>query len=976
MLARGCRRAIRFAMKPVSAHRLAFSFLAPMVLAACATAPAPAPLHSATQAAATPAATDLAVLVREIDIPFESFTLANGLTTIVHTDRKAPIVGVTVYYRVGSKHEARGRTGFAHLFEHLMFGGSENVANFDVPLEAAGSTPTNGSTWYDRTNYVETVPTGALDLALFMESDRMGHLLGAVTQDKLDAERGVVQNEKRQGDTQPYALADYLTNDALLPVGHPYRHATIGSMADLEAASLADVHRWFRDNYGPNNVVLVLAGDIDAASARPMVERWFGHIPRGPEVARVDAGPVTLPAPVELVTTDAVPLTRISRVWTGPGYADPDIPALQVGLSILGGLNSSRLDNALVRGTGQADSVMAWAEIHEQLSFLNARVNVADGVPREDAQAALEAEIARLLAEGPSPAELARAQTQFIAGAVGALEAVGGFGGKGVILAEGLLYAGDAAFYRQDLQRIAALTPAQVQAALQRWLARPPLTISVVPGERTLDGAELGGWGDDGPLTPAAAAPPPDPAPPPVIASGPPREAPPIAPVGALAFPEVETARLANGVEVLLARRTAVPQVTLAMSFAGGSAVDPADRAGLHETMVALLAEGTTTRTATQIAEEQEDLGSQLGASAGVDADTVYLTTLTANLAPSLDLLADVVRNPAFREEDVERVREQRLAGIAAELADPEALANRTFLPLLYGADHPYAHAATGGDPAVVAGLTVAELAAEHARWLRPDNARIVAVGDITMPQLLAALEASLGDWQAPATPLPASGIAAQAPAPQARLVLVDRPDSPSSTLLIGRITPLFGHAPGIEAVELANEVIGGGFLARLNADLRATRGWTYGVGSGLPGYTGQRHFRVATQVQADRTGDAIAVIRDQLAAFPATRPVDAVELQRVTDGNVRGLPNRFETNAQVLGALVANQLFGRDARYQAGLPAIYRSADAAVLDQAAARYLQPDGLTIVVVGDRQVVEPQLQALGLPLEILEPVAKP
>src|SRR6186713_1121754 len=239
----------------------------------------------------------LSELVAEVDIPYETFTPPNGLTTIVHTDRKAPIVGVTVYYRVGSKSEPRGKTGFAHLYEHLFFGGSENAPSFDVPLEAAGSTTTNGSTWYDRTNYVETVPKGALDLALFLESDRMGHLLGAVTQDKLDKQRGVVQNEKRQGDNQPYGLVDYKLGDALFPVGHPYRHSTIGSMADLDAASLADVRSWFTDHYAPNNVVLVLAGDIDLASARPMVERWFGDIPRGPAVVGQDARPVTLAAP-------------------------------------------------------------------------------------------------------------------------------------------------------------------------------------------------------------------------------------------------------------------------------------------------------------------------------------------------------------------------------------------------------------------------------------------------------------------------------------------------------------------------------------------------------------------------------------------------------------------------------------------------------------------------------------------------------
>ena len=263
-------------MKPL----LFASALVPaMLLAACAAPQAMAPAPVAAAPAPAEAA-DLAALVAQVDIPYETFTLANGLTTIVHTDRKAPIVGVTVYYRVGSKHEPRGRTGFAHLFEHIMFTGSENVENFDIPLEGAGSTPTNGSTWYDRTNYVETVPTSALDLALMMEADRMGYLLGAVSQERLDAQRGVVQNEKRQGDNDPFGLVDYRVSEVLLPVGHPYRHSTIGSMADLSAATLEDVQNWFRANYGPNNVVVALAGDIDAATARAAMERWFGDIPR------------------------------------------------------------------------------------------------------------------------------------------------------------------------------------------------------------------------------------------------------------------------------------------------------------------------------------------------------------------------------------------------------------------------------------------------------------------------------------------------------------------------------------------------------------------------------------------------------------------------------------------------------------------------------------------------------------------------
>jgi len=956
-------------MKPAAlfrfAQNLALPVAAMLALAGCATATPVAPPMAAAPAAVTAPASDLAALVDQVQIPFETFTLENGLTTIVHTDRKAPIVGITVYYRVGSKHEPRGRTGFAHLFEHLMFGGSENVPNFDIPLEAAGSTPTNGSTYFDRTNYVETVPTGALDLALFMESDRMGYLLGAVTQEKLDAQRGVVQNEKRQGDNQPYGLLEYLMAEGLLPVGHPYRHTTIGSMADLNAASLADVQSWFADNYGPNNVVLALTGDIDAATARPMVERWFGAIPRGPDVPQVAAEPVTLPAPINRVETDQVPLTAIYRAWTGPGLTHPDAVPLQVGMYILGGLQSSRLDNALVRGEGLAVSVLAYVDQNEQLGTLMAQVNVSDGVEREVAQAAMDREIARLLTEGPTADELARAQTQLVASTIGALESVGGFGGKGMILAEGLMYAGRADFYRTDLERMAALTPAEVQAAMQRWLSRPAYTLSIVPGERTLNGDEMGGWGDEGSVALTA---PRESAPAAVTRTAPPREAPAVAPVGALAFPEVERATLSNGLRVVLARRSSVPMVSVALTVDAGSVVDGPDALGTHQTMMDLLTQGTTTRSAEDIAVAQEQLGSSLSASAGIDRDTVGLTTLASNLAPSLALMADVVRNPAFRAEDVERVRDQRLAGVAEELSEPAGLAQRAFMPLVYGAGHPYAHASNAGDAEVIGALDPARLAEEHRVWFRPDLATITAVGDVTMPKLVAALEASFGGWHAPASAAPAKAVGQPAPPPATRLVVVDRPNSPSSYLMMGRTTPLSGFTPGMETIDLASEVVGNGFLSRLNADLRESKGWTYGVRAAIPGAAGQRALVVQTQVQADRTADSIRAVLDQLAAFPATRPVDAVELQRVTEGNVRGLPNRFETNAQVLGALLANQLYGRDDRYHARLPEIYRAVDADAIDTAARTYLQPSDFTIVVVGDRSVIEPQLGALGMQVE--------
>ena len=947
--------------------------LAALPLAACSTVQLP-DSHFRTPglppaSVPEPAPAALADLVAGVDIPYEQFTLANGLTVLVHTDRKAPIVGVTTYYRVGSKHEPRGRTGFAHLFEHLMFGGSENVENFDIPLEAAGSTSTNGSTWYDRTNYVETLPTGALERALMMESDRMGYLLGAVTQAKLDKQRGVVQNEKRQGDNQPYGLAEYAIGEGLLPVGHPYRHSTIGSMADLNAADLADVRKWFKDNYGPNNVVLALTGDIDAAAARPLVEKWFGAIPRGPEIAAVQAPIVDLSVPVTREMTDRVPVTRITRSWTGPGTNHPDSVALQIGMYVLGGLASSRLDNALVRGDELAVRVSASSQQHEQLSFLQAEMDVKPGQDRAAAQARFDKVIADYLAQGPTQDELNRAATQIVSAQIGSLERVGGFGGKGSALAEGLLYSNDPARYKKQLAEIAALTPARVQAALRGWLGRPALTLAVVPGARTEDGATMGGWGDEGTVP----APKPDARKPvAAIKSGPPRRLPPITDVGVLPFPALERATLSNGIPVLLARRTAVPKVSVNLRFDAGYAVDKPGETGVHSLMIETLEEGTRTRDATRIAEDQERLGADISAGVGLDTSAITLTALSANLAPSLALMADVVKNPAFADKDVARVRDQRLAAIGQQLASPQGIASRALLPLVYGEAHPYGKVGAAGTTAAIGAATPARLAAEHRRWLRPDTAAFTVVGDVTMAELLPQLETAFGVWPADRSARPVKDLSAASPAPATRLVVIDRPNSPQSVIYAGRVLPVTGRTPGLEPLDLANEVLGEGFLSRLNSIIREEKGWSYGVRSGVSAPRGQRLLTVAAPVQSDRTGDSIALILATMKDFASgAKGIDPTELGRVTDGNIRGLPNRFETNGQVLNALLAMQARGLPDDYYTRLPETYRAIGASAIDAAARQYLAGTDLAIVVVGDRKVIDPQLARLGLPVEVME-----
>ncbi|WP_156680402.1 M16 family metallopeptidase [Sphingomonas profundi] len=953
---------------------LAATLLATSALAAPAKMAEPAPVAS---------------LVQAVKIPYSQFTLPNGLRVIVSEDRKAPVVAVSVWYHIGSKDEPKGKTGFAHLFEHLMFNGSENANDdFFKPLETVGATDYNGTTWFDRTNYFETVPTGALDLALFLESDRMGHLLGAIDKTKLDNQRAVVQNEKRQGDNEPYGLVEYAQLNTLFPEGHPYHHSTIGSMADLDAASLEDVKNWFRAHYGPNNAVLVLAGDIDRKTAEAKVKQWFGAIPRGPETARPEVTVPTLPKPVDQVMKDRVATTRIYRNWVAPGLNDPDAVPLDIALTIIGGLSSSRLDNSLVRKDKVAVSTSAGLQEFEKISLIEITANVKPGVDAAGVATKLDAQIAAFLKDGPTADEVKRAATREVAGRISGLESVGGFGGKAVTLAEGAVYSNDPDKYAKDLAEYAAATPQTVLAAARKWLGRPVYRLTVEPGERSAaDMAAAGGGMARGPFyyrdpkqggaaAPAAsmAAPVAKPAPPPAPkqAPGPSRTAPPVQPIGDLVFPAIERATLSNGIEVVLARRTTVPTVRVSVAFDAGNAADPKAKLGTEALTVALLDEGTTTRDSIRIAEEQERLGATISSAAGMDSTSVSLFALKPNLAPSLDLLADVIQNPSFKPEEVERLRGQLLARIAAEKTQPNSIALRELPPLLYGPAHPYGIPFTGsGTEAGMKAATRADLVAFQQAWLRPDNAKIFVAGDITLAELTPLLEARFGTWKAPAVPKGTKLFRQDRMARPSRIVLIDRPQSPQSLILAGEVLPVKGTDDPI-ALITANEVLGGSFTSRLNMDLREDKGWAYGVGTQVRMVKENAPLIVYAPVQTDRTGDSIKAMLADMSAFLSTKGIDPDERDRMVNNSVRSLPGSFETSGDLLGAIMRNALYGRPDDYYTRLADRYRALTPAALDTAARAAIDPKRLIWVVVGDAAKVRPQLDGVGLPVEVVKP----
>ena len=945
------------------ANRFACASLAAVALAIMAQPHAAQASDKAPVAAAVQPGTSLGELVAQVDIPYEQFELENGLTVIVHEDRKAPIVGVAVWYNVGSKDEPKGQTGFAHLFEHLMFNGSENAPDdYFQYLAEIGATDYNGTTSFDRTNYFQTVPSPALERALWLESDRMGYLLGAVTQETLDNQRGVVQNEKRQGDNQPGGLVFYEILETLFPEGHPYRHSPIGSMADLDAASMEDVRAWFRDKYGPNNATLVLAGDVSPAEARPLVEKYFGAIARGPVNTPAAAAIPELAEPVRKVMRDQIAATQVTRFWPAPGITSDELTALTAGASILGGLASSRLDQILVRDEQLAVSVSAGNYAFQRVGILSVGATLRPGVELATLEARLDELLAEYIANGPTQDEVRRAATSELASTIRGLEQVGGFGGKAVTLAQGHVFTGDPDFYARQLETLAELTPAQVKDAMQKWFTKPAFTLVLEPGERDASYAEAA------PVAQAGAAAEVDPAANEHTVSVE-RPKPPIAGVAELDFPKLERTTLRNGMKLTYAQRSTVPATYVTLSFNAGSAADPADKRGLADLATSLFTEGTQRLSSQEIAEASERLGLKIATGGGADRSSFTLSALSANLAPSLDLLRQIVREPAFAETDLERVRTRTITSIQEAMKSPQGVATRAIGPEIFGADHPY-----GGNASVesVRAITRDDLIGFKNTWIRPDNGEVFVISDKPMKEVVAALNSAFGKWELPRNakatksfPAPA---AATAPGEGNRVILINRPNSPQSYILGAQLTPLDASTPAFVDFNSANNALGGTFLARLNMNLRETKGWSYGIRGSAQPRERAVIYRIAGGVQADRTGDSLAELIRETREFLSDNGVKPEELARSVAAEIGELPGRFETSPAVLAAMQNLALYNRPDDYYETLVGQYSSQTAETLDAAARAALNADGFVWVVVGDAAKVREQLDPLGLPIE--------
>ena len=870
------------------------------------------------------------------DIPYTKFVLSNGLTVLVHEDHKAPIVAVNTWYHVGSKNEKAGKTGFAHLFEHLMFSGSDDFNHTYInAMEKVGATNLNGTTNNDRTNYFENVPKSMLDYVLFAESDRMGHLLGVLDQKKLDLQRGVVQNEKRQGENQPYGVTEELISENTYPVGHPYSWTVIGSMKDLDAASLSDVQEWFKTYYGPNNVTVVIAGDITPEIAKEKVEKYYGEIPPGPPIAKQEAWIAKRTGTHRGWVQDRVPQARLYRIWNVPEYGSPEEARLDLAAEVLGTGKTSRLYKRLVYKEQIATSATAENDTNEIGGQFDFELTANPGGDLSKLEKDADEELQNFLKNGPTEAELQLAKTQILGRYVRIVERIGGFGGKSDLIARCQAFKGNPDCYKDYLKWVKAATPASVKKAANDWLSDGDYILEVHPYPADLKtSAKL-----DRSKEPAPGGP------------------------ESLNLPALQKTQLSNGLKVVVAERHAAPVVNFTLMVDSGYAADPSVAPGTDSFEQRMLEEGTPTRDSLKIGEELESLSANFNATANLDYSLVSLNTLKSTMDRSLDIYADLILHPSFPEKEFVRLQKERIAAIQREKVTPQFMALRVVPGLVYGKGHPYAVPFTGtGTEASVKKMTREDLAKFHDTWFKPNNATLLVVGDTNMAEIKPKLEKLLAGWKPGDVPKRTVPNVAE---PEKDVVyLIDRPGSGQSVIFGAQLAPP-QNDPDAVALQLVNGIFGGTFSSRINMNLREDKHWSYGVRTLLPAARGQRPYISLSPVQTDKTKESLAELVKEYKNITGDKPITDEELKDEQSNATLALPGQFETVQQLSGA------YGNILEYD--LPEDYyntftQKALALTPEGAngiARKYILPDHLVWVVVGDMSKVEAGIRELNI-----------
>lgn len=872
-------------------------------------------------------------------IEFDKFKLPNGLTVIVHEDRKIPVVAVNVWYHVGSKDELPGKTGFAHLFEHLMFNGTENYNNeYFAPFQKVGATDMNGTTNNDRTNYFQNVPTTALDLALWMESDRMGHLLGVVDQEKLDEQRGVVQNEKRQGENQPYGRVFFQAAKETFPEGHPYSWSVIGSMEDLNAASMDDVQNWFKTYYGPNNAVLSLAGDINLQEAKDLVYKYFADIPPGPSPIKKKKWIAKRSGEKRDIMYDRVPNARIYKVWNTPEIGSKEHPHFELIAALLTGGKNSELYQELVYKRQLATSVTSFYYDRELAGQFWIAADLANGVSMQELENAIDETLAKFIKKGPNSKNLKNTKTSIRASFIKGLQRIGGFGGKSDLLAYSEVYTGDPGRFNDFYADMLSTTKQEIQKTASDWLTDGVYVLIVAPEDQMSFSQEA--------IADRSKLPFPESFP-------------------KLNLPEIQRAKLSNGIDVVFAERHDVPMINLSLLLGSGHSSDSSDKPGLASFTMSMLTEGTERYDALELSDKLDELGTDLYTSTGLDSSSVTLSALKSNFIESLDLMIEVINKPTFDQVEIDRKKLRWLASIDQSLSTPNGIVSNLISGLMYGKDHPYGKPSSGdGTRQSIQWMTRQDMIDYKESTITAANSTIVVIGDTNLEELLPILESKFGNWKREANKTKPLNYEVSNQSSARKIYLFDKPGAIQSLIVAGQLLPANGTDDEID-IDLMNRVIGGSFTSRLNMNLREDKSWSYGVRARLSSRKGPRPMLVYAPVQSDRTVDSIKEIQREYSEYLSSRPASNEELDPIKQQIILGLNGQFETFGSLLSGVSGIVTFDRGDDYLNAVPQKYNAVTLDQVNAAAQKYLDPETWTWFIVGDLSIIEDDIRNLGL-----------
>ena len=891
-----------------------------------------------------------------LPINYKEITLKNGLRVIMHVDKSTPIVAVNLWYHVGSKNEVEGKTGFAHLFEHLMFQGSKHYdSEYFTPLQEAGAN-INGSTNSDRTNYYEVVPSNFLELALWLESDRMGYLPDAMTMDKLNNQRDVVKNERRQRyDNVPYGTAGEKIAELMYPENHPYHWTTIGSLEDLSAASMDDVKAFFRQYYVPNNTSLTIAGDFDPKEAEVLVKKYFEPIAKGADIKRPTPPQPKLEKEIRYSMEDSVQLPGLYMVWNGVPQYTPDEPALDMLARILSSGRGSRLQSSLIYDKQLSQNIGAFNATREIAGQFQISSIAKPGKTTDEIEKEVVAQIEKIKNEPPTSEEMTRALNGIESQTIFGLQTVLG---KANQLNSYATFLNKPDYFQADLDRYRKVTPADVQRVAKQYLTDKKLVMTIVP--RSKGAKSVGSSESNRPTSKPASenAEKFDKMKAEKLAQTDPLYKQPTAKADPkFTLPNIEKTKLSNGLEVWLVKQNELPIVSMNMVFKTGSTNDPSNLSGLSDFTAGLLDEGTKKRSAEEIANEVQSIGAQLFAGGNDDASTVRMATLTKNFDKALDIYSDVILNAEFPEKEVETYRKRVLVGLLQRRDNPNAIANLVYNKILYGATHPYGVALSEKSAKAI---NRDELVKFRDTFYRPNNAVLIVVGDTDLKTLKPKLESSFKDWKA--------GDVSQVTLPdapvqeKALIYVVDKPGAAQSVINIGQIG-VSRESPDYFPLQVMNSLLGGQFTSRINMNLREDKGYTYGARSGFAFRRGAGPFTASAPVQTAVTAESVIEFLKEINGVRGEVPVTQAELDYNKQSLIRRFPSGFETVDQI-----ASQL-GNVVTYD--LPDTYfndyiRRINAVSLDdvnRVANKYLTPDKMAILIVGDRKVIEPKLKEI-------------